>query len=47
MKRGRPRTAPAMLAGLCILLSMSGLLEHVSLDRQREVTAKILWLHPR
>jgi hypothetical protein len=47
MKRGRPHTAPALLAGLWVLLSMINLLEHVSLDRLKEIAATIPWLHPR
>jgi Transposase DDE domain len=47
MKRDHPHTAPAVLAGLWVLLSMINLLEHVSLDRLRELAATIPWLHPR
>jgi Transposase DDE domain len=45
MKRNHPHTAPALLAGLWILLSMINLLEHVSLDRLKELVAANPWLH--
>ena len=32
MKRTRPHTAPALLAGLWVMLSMLALLEHYDLD---------------
>ncbi len=47
MKRGRPHTAPALLAGLWVLLSMLNLLEHISLDRLQAIAAAFPWLHPR
>jgi len=45
MKRNRPHTAPALLAGLWILLSMINLLEHVSLDHLKDLAAANPWLH--
>lgn len=45
MKRDRPHTAPALLAGLWILLSMINLLEHVSLDHLKDLAAANPWLH--
>jgi hypothetical protein len=41
MKRKRPSTAPALLAGLWILLSMLTLLEHYDLDRLIGLAARI------
>jgi hypothetical protein len=41
MKRNRPYTAPALLAGVGILLPMLALLEHYDLDHLRHVAAKI------
>ena len=41
MKRNRPHTAPASLAGLWVLLSMLALLEHYDLDDLRRLAAQI------
>jgi hypothetical protein len=41
MKRDRPHTAPALLAGLWVLLSMLALLEHVDLDRLKTLATQI------
>ena len=41
MKRNRPHTAPALLAGLWVLLSMLALLEHYDLDDLRRLAAQI------
>ena len=41
MKHNRPHTAPALLAGLWVLLSMLELLEHYDLDELRKLAAKI------
>jgi hypothetical protein len=41
MKRNRPHTAPALLAGLWVMLSMLALLEHYDLDDLRRLTARI------
>jgi len=40
-KRSRPHTAPALLAGLWVLLSMLALLEHCDLDRLKTLAAQI------
>jgi hypothetical protein len=40
-KRKRPHTAPALLAGLWVLLSMLALLEHYDLDELRRLAARI------
>ena len=40
-KRSRPHTAPALLAGLWVLLSMLALLEHYDLDRLRTLAAQL------
>jgi hypothetical protein len=40
MKRNRPHTAPALLAGLWVLLSMLELLEHYDLDELRRLAAQ-------
>jgi hypothetical protein len=40
-KRKRPHTAPALLAGLWVLLSMSALLEHYNLDSLNELISRI------
>jgi hypothetical protein len=40
MKRKRPHTAPALLAGLWVLLSMLELLEHYDLDELRRLAAE-------
>ena len=40
-KRKRPHTAPALLAGLWVLLSMLALLEHCDLDRLKSLAARI------
>ena len=40
MKRNRPHTAPALLAGLWVLLSMLALLEHYDLDDLRRLAAQ-------
>jgi hypothetical protein len=44
-KRKRPHTAPALLAGLWVLLSMLALLEHTSLRDLRRLAASIPYLH--
>jgi len=44
-KRKRPHTAPALLAGLWVLLSMLALLEHTSLYDLRRLAATIPYLH--
>jgi hypothetical protein len=41
MKRKRPHTAPALLAGLWVMLSMLALLEHYDLDDLRRLAARI------
>jgi hypothetical protein len=41
MKRNRPHTAPALLAGIGILLPMLALLEHHDLDDIQRAAAKI------
>jgi hypothetical protein len=41
MKRNKPHTAPALLAGLWVLLSMLALLEHYDLDTLRHLAAKV------
>jgi Transposase DDE domain len=43
-KRKRPHTAPALLAGLWVLLSMLALLEHTSLQDLRRLAASIPYL---
>jgi hypothetical protein len=40
-KRKRPHTAPALLAGLWVLLSMLALLEHCDLDRLKTLATKL------
>jgi hypothetical protein len=40
MKRNRPHTAPALLAGLWVMLSMLALLEHYDLDNLRRLMAR-------
>ena len=45
-KRNRPHTAPALLAGLWVLLSMLALLEHCDLRHLKCLAAKIPYLHP-
>jgi hypothetical protein len=40
MKRNRPHTAPALLAGLWVLLSMLELLEHYDLEELRRLAAQ-------
>jgi hypothetical protein len=40
-KRKRPQTAPALLAGLWVLLSMLALLEHCDLDHLKALAARI------
>jgi hypothetical protein len=40
-KRKRPHTAPALLAGLWVLLSMLALLEHCDLDHVKALAARI------
>jgi len=40
-KRSRPHTAPALLAGLWVLLSMLALLEHYDLERLRALAAQL------
>jgi hypothetical protein len=44
-KRKRPHTAPALLAGLWVLLSMLALLEHTSLYDLRRLAASIPYLN--
>ncbi len=46
MKRKRPNTAPALLAGLWAMLSMLALLEHYDLDKLRRLAARISF-YPR
>jgi hypothetical protein len=41
MKRDRPHTAPALLAGLWVLLSMLALLEHCDLDRLKTLATQL------
>jgi hypothetical protein len=41
MKRNRPHTAPALLAGLWVMLSMLTLLQHYDLDDIRRLAAQI------
>ena len=41
MKRTRPHTAPALLAGLCSLLSVLALLEHYDLRQLKQLAAAI------
>jgi len=43
-KRKRPHTAPALLAGLWVLLSMRALLEHCDLDRLEALVNRIPYL---
>ncbi len=45
MKRTRPHTAPALLAGLWVLLSMLALLEHTDLHHLKRLAAKIPYLN--
>jgi hypothetical protein len=40
-KRSRPHTAPALLAGLWVLLSTLALLEHCDLNHLRSLVARI------
>jgi Transposase DDE domain len=47
MKRNRPHTAPALLAGLWVLLSMLELLEHYDLDELRRLAAEIPFVQRR
>lgn len=42
-KRHRPHTAPALLAGLWVLLSMLALLEHCDLDRLKTLASRITY----
>jgi hypothetical protein len=42
MKRNRPHTAPALLAGLWNLLSMLALLEHVPLSKLKQLATNLL-----
>ena len=44
-KRKRPHTAPALLAGLWVLLSMLALLEHCDLDHLKVLAARIPYLN--
>jgi hypothetical protein len=44
-KRKRPHTAPALLAGLWVLLSMLALLEHCDLDHLTALAARIPYLN--
>ena len=44
-KRKRPHTAPALLAGLWVLLSMLALLEHYDLDRLKALASRIPYLN--
>jgi hypothetical protein len=41
MKRNRPHTAPALLAGLWVMMSMLALLDHYDLDELRRLAARI------
>lgn len=45
MKRTAPHTAPALLAGLWVLLSMLELLEHVDLDRLKQLADALPYLN--
>ena len=45
MKRRRPHTAPALLAGLWVLLSTLALLEHCDLRQLKRLVAKIPYLN--
>lgn len=45
MKRTRPHTAPALLAGLWVLLSLLSLLEHWDLDDLKDLAAQIPYLN--
>ena len=42
MKTQRPHTAPALLAGLWVLLSMLALLEHYDLDEHKQLAGQNL-----
>ena len=44
-KRRNPHTAPALLAGLWVLLSMLALLEHCDLDHLKTLAARIPYLN--
>lgn len=44
-KRSRPHTAPALLAGLWVLLSMLALLEHCDLDRLKALAAQLPYIN--
>jgi len=44
-KRKRPHTAPALLAGLWVLLSMLALLEHCDLDHLKALATRIPYLN--
>jgi len=44
-KRKRPHTAPALLAGLWVLLSMLAMLEHTNLNDLRRLAASIPYLN--
>jgi hypothetical protein len=44
-KRKRPHTAPALLAGLWVLVSMLALLEHCDLDHLKALAARIPYLN--
>jgi Transposase DDE domain len=44
-KRKRPHTAPALLAGLWVLVSMLALLEHCDLDHLKTLAAQIPYLN--
>jgi len=44
MKRCRPHTAPALLAGLWVLLSMLSMLEHYPLDELKRLAAQLFFL---
>ena len=44
-KRSRPHTAPALLAGLWVLLSMLALLEHCDLDRLKALVSEVPYLN--
>jgi DDE family transposase len=46
MKRKRPNTAPALLAGIWVLLSMLALLEHYDLNGLRKLAARIPYFVP-
>jgi hypothetical protein len=46
VKRKKRHTAPALLAGLCVLLSMLALLEHIDLNKLKNFAARLLPFSP-